>query len=161
MTYSNFATEDIEANRNGYMTPSQAKMLRRSLGSYQGTLIFLSLLLLPILLGAVIIGHDWIVFGLFGLLLLGALGVLSGFQWELWKDAGEATVTSITGKLWSINSGGKGTTQLELHIQDKAGLKHVVLARRNYAKWFKVNTCYTFFCAPRTRILLSAEEITC
>ncbi len=159
MKHSHFATEDIEANRNGYMTPSQAKMLRRSLGSYQGTLIFLSLLLLPVILGTLIRGRDWIVFGLCGVLFLGALGVLLGFQWELWQDAREAKVISITGKLWSINSGGKGTTQLELHIQDKAGLKHVVLAPRKYNKQFKINGCHTVFYAPRTRILLSAEEI--
>ena len=162
MTQFIFSPESIEDNRLGRMTSTQMSLLRRSLGRYQGTLIFLVLLLLiPAMLFIFTPAHDWIVTCLVSLLFFSGLAVLIGFQWALLKDASDGQVSKITGKIRIVTTGGKGTTHFELHLQDKAGLNHLVKVGRQDAKLFKTGVCYDIFYAPRSQILLSAEETGC
>lgn len=150
-----FPPDELEANRAGHMTPHQARSLRRGLGHYQGTLIFL----LVFFVWVPFLSREWVTSCLTGSVCLVAAAFLVESQWVLWRDAGDGTVSQVSGDVLLVSSGGKGSTLYEITIRDTTNQNQIVKATRRQARQFKVRKHYRIFYAPRTRILMSAEDI--
>jgi hypothetical protein len=153
-----FSTDELNANRAGRITQEQVKMLRRRLMSYAGKMILLVVLMF--VTAAVIVYLAQFPRSTFFVvvpLVLGVMVLLVEAQWAMLTDARNGQVVDIVGTIQVFND----IQGLDLTVSDQTGHKHVLRAKPQQASLFKEGACYRVFYAPRSTIILSAEEVPC
>lgn len=156
-----FTPEEIEMNRAGQITPSQARMLRRSLGRYEGSMLVITLLFFP---GLMVFSsqwsHYWLSQGCFSILFLAGLVYLIDFQRTLWRDARQGRCVEVVGRVRMIVRDGRHSSN-EIRINDIDANNYAIIINRQQLSQFSEDSCYRFFYAPNSCILLSAEKVDC
>jgi energy-coupling factor transporter transmembrane protein EcfT len=151
-----FTPEQLNANRAGYITSDQARMLQRGLIEYDGRMIFLVLLMFAVAAIAVVLARfPYATFLVIIPLMLGIIALLAEAQWAIVSDARRGQTSNVVGKVQILNT----IRGFYLRVQNDRGHNHRLRITPQQARLLKQGLSYRIFYAPRSSIFLSAEEL--